>query len=112
MNDGLKPAWREEIRGVLSRFPKVKRAALFGSRATGCCRVGSDIDICLEGDDLTLKDQLSITSAMVELDLPVEVELVRWSAITNAALLDRIQKQGIVIYESEMPERNKDDGNI
>ena len=44
--------YRERITGVLQRYPQVHRAVLFGSRAKGTARNGSDIDLALEGETL------------------------------------------------------------
>jgi uncharacterized protein len=61
MNDGLKDAHRAIIIGILSANPRVERAVLFGSRATGAFVSGSDVDIALFGDALTLDDQAELT---------------------------------------------------
>jgi predicted nucleotidyltransferase len=49
---GLKPQSEKLIIQAISRHPKVERAILFGSRATGKYRPGSDVDIALVGSDL------------------------------------------------------------
>lgn len=47
----------EQLASVLRRYPQVRRAVLFGSRAKGTARANSDIDIALYGDldDLTVE---------------------------------------------------------
>jgi predicted nucleotidyltransferase len=42
----------KRIREVLEGHPNVRRAVLFGSRAKGNFREGSDIDLALEGEGL------------------------------------------------------------
>lgn len=46
---GLTPKQTAAIRAVLSRFPQVQGAILYGSRAMGRHRPGSDIDLTLLG---------------------------------------------------------------
>ena len=43
---------------------------LYGSRALGTCRPGSDIDLCIEGESLGLTELLSIENRMDDLLLP------------------------------------------
>lgn len=47
---GLRDGTVARIAGVLARFPEIERAILFGSRARGTHRRGSDIDLALAGD--------------------------------------------------------------
>jgi uncharacterized protein len=49
MNSGLGVRDIAEIRGVFERYPKVSNAILYGSRAKGNYRPGSDIDLTLQG---------------------------------------------------------------
>lgn len=46
---GLPPQAVESIRQVLGRFPGIEQAVLYGSRAKGNFRTGSDIDLTLKG---------------------------------------------------------------
>jgi len=55
MNDnfGLKEGDIEQINFVLCRFEEVEEALIFGSRAIGKYKNGSDVDLALKGDLLT-----------------------------------------------------------
>lgn len=55
MDFGLSTADLGEIIKVLHSFPEVKQAILFGSRAKGTYKRGSDVDIALQGKDITLE---------------------------------------------------------
>ena len=76
MNDGLKERNRAKIRQVLTSHPGVERAVLFGSRATGTYRPGSDVDLALAGDGLTHSDLGVIGAAMEATTVPQMVDLV------------------------------------
>lgn len=56
INDGLKQKYKNEIiRALDYHFPQSKKLILFGSRATGTYKQGSDIDIAIDsGDPLPL----------------------------------------------------------
>jgi predicted nucleotidyltransferase len=53
---GLSEGTLARIRGVLASHAEVERAVLYGSRAQGNYRDGSDIDLCLMGESLTLAE--------------------------------------------------------
>jgi predicted nucleotidyltransferase len=99
MDDGLTPKHREEVRGILAGVPHVDRAILFGSRAQGTHRRASDIDLALEGTNISLTDTASLYSAFAESSLPYDVDLVIRADIVNPELERRIAQHGIVFYE-------------
>ena len=62
MNYGLKPETISEIQSILETVPEVKKAVLYGSRAMGKQRPGSDIDLTLEGESLNLDHLTTLNS--------------------------------------------------
>lgn len=98
MNDGLKERNRAKIRQVLASYPGVERAVLFGSRATGTHRPGSDVDLALAGDGLTHSDLGAIGAAMEATTVPQMVDLVLWDSIGNRVLEDHINTVGVEFY--------------
>lgn len=77
--------WYDRITSVLSRYPGVVRAVLFGSRAKGTARDGSDIDLALEGEDLDEETVGHIRNALDDLLLPVSVDIVRITSTMKPA---------------------------
>ncbi len=55
VNHGLTDGTVAQIRDALARFPEVEKAILYGSRAKGNYKPGSDIDLTLLGADVTQK---------------------------------------------------------
>jgi type I restriction enzyme S subunit len=54
---------------------------VFGSRATGCARAYSDLDLAIDaGRRLTLDETACLAEAFSESDLPYRVDLVDWQA--------------------------------
>ena len=49
MNHGLSKRDLDEISEILKSFPEIEEAVLFGSRAKGNYKPGSDIDIAIKG---------------------------------------------------------------
>ena len=81
---------------------QVEEAILFGSRAKGNYREGSDIDITLKGKNLTLKTIKTIEVQIDNLFLPYEVNLVLFNYITNPLLIEHIERVGISIYNAKV----------
>ena len=98
MTDGLKDAHREAIVATIAANDRVKRAVLFGSRATGTNTVSSDVDIVLFGDRLTLTDQARLAAALDEIPMAQTVDLVLHDSIKSAALLEHIRARGVEWY--------------
>ena len=81
---GLKQEECAALRGALDTVPRLERAVLFGSRATGTFSPASDVDLALYGDALTLADQATLAARIEDLNLPVTVDLVRVATIDLA----------------------------
>ena len=86
------------ILAVLADYPAIEQVILFGSRAKGNYRNGSDIDLCVDAPVLGLQDQLNIESRLDDLLLPWKIDLVLRHQIDNSALLEHIDRVGIRIY--------------
>ena len=76
MKHGLSEATISKICRVLVRYPQVDQAVLYGSRAKGNYKNGSDIDLTLRGDaDLTLNVLFRIIDEIDDLLLPYTIDL-------------------------------------
>ena len=88
-----------EINGTFFPVFQVQEAVLFGSRAKGNYRQGSDIDIAVKGT--VSKDVLSaLLVAFDETVLPYFVDIVVYDHIKNIALKEHIDRVGICIYSA------------
>ena len=95
---GLAGETVEKIQAVLAGFPQVEKAVVYGSRAKGNSKPGSDIDLTLFGDGLTDKVMSRIYWALDDLLLPYEIDLSLFSGLKHPALIDHIRRIGIVLY--------------
>lgn len=98
MQFGLKPETISRINSVLAAHPEIEQAVLYGSRAKGSYRAGSDIDLCLKGDTLTLTQLLKIENELDDLLLPYKIDLSLLHALDNSELIDHIRRVGLVFY--------------
>ncbi len=96
---GLPAETLKRIVAVIEARPEVERAILYGSRAKGTHRRGSDIDLTLVGDDrLTPAVMARIDEALDDLLLPYTFDLSRYADIGDPDVLDHIRRVGVEIY--------------
>jgi predicted nucleotidyltransferase len=96
---GLSNATLEAICATLAQFPQVEKGVLYGSRAKGSFKPGSDIDLTLRGEGLTLSLLGDIYMALDDLLLPYEIDLSIYDQLGHAELLAHIDRVGRVIYQ-------------
>ena len=97
---GLKESALERINHVFAGHPNIQRVVLYGSRAKGTHRSGSDIDLTLFGDGLTVSELLKIDLELDELLLPYKIDLSLHHQIDSNELLEHIERVGKVLYKS------------
>jgi len=96
---GLPDKTLATIRHILTECPAVEKAILYGSRAKGNHRPGSDIDLTLIGDRLDLNTLGELTAQLDESSIPYPVDLSLWSRIDHAGLREHIERVGVVFYQ-------------
>lgn len=100
MKYGLKETTIQRICAVLARFPQVDKAVLYGSRAKGNYRNGSDIDLTLrDGADLTLRVVYRIVDELDDLLLPYTIDLSIYANISDPDVIEHIHRVGVTFYE-------------
>lgn len=95
---GLTPSEVQQITDVLKRFTQVEKAVIFGSRALGTYKPGSDIDLALFGQGL---DKVVTTISYTlneETLLPYFFDVLDYGAISNPDLKDHVDRVGVVVY--------------
>ena len=99
---GLPASVIKQINGVLSTVPELERAVLFGSRAKGSAKPGSDIDLALQGDGLNWRIVGKIYDALDDLLLPYEFSLIQYDAPTAPEVANHIDRVGITLYQRHL----------
>ena len=90
---GLPERTLGEIEGVLQRFPRIRWVKLYGSRALGTQRPGSDIDLafsCPEEDC-----SAALAGALEELPMPYTVDVTHWESLRHEGLRHHIATVGL-----------------
>lgn len=98
---GLKEKVIGQIADVLSQYPEIESAVLYGSRAKGNYRKGSDIDLTLKGIDISYRTLLKIECDIDDLLLPYLFDISIFTHIDNLSLIEHIDRVGIPLYQKE-----------
>ncbi|MDG1859517.1 MAG: nucleotidyltransferase domain-containing protein [Emcibacteraceae bacterium] len=101
MQYGLGKNIIRQIHNTFSKFPQIEEVFLYGSRAKGTFKTGSDIDLTLKGEGLNLKLINKISLVLDELYIPYEFDLSIYDHIENSDLLDHIKSVGIEFYRKK-----------
>jgi predicted nucleotidyltransferase len=104
MKYGLPERTLEQICTVLAQYPFVERAVLYGSRAKGNYKPGSDIDLTLYGTGLTSALCATIADALDDLLLPYGIDLSVFAELKHPELEAHIQRVGVVFFQRPPPE--------
>ena len=82
---------------ILKSYPAIEEAIIFGSRAMGCEKPGSDIDLALKGVDQNLA--LTVSAELNEnTPLPYFFDVLAYSCLDHAALISHIDTHGKILY--------------
>ncbi len=82
------------------RYPEVKSAVLYGSRARGDYKNGSDIDLTLYGNSGLTHTLLSrIANDLDDQLLPYTIDLSIFKNINNPDMVEQIQSFGVTFYK-------------
>ncbi|SDS43196.1 Nucleotidyltransferase domain-containing protein [Halopseudomonas litoralis] len=88
----------ERLCELFSQWPQIEAVVLYGSRAKGNFRPGSDIDLTIQGKTLDLSALLAIENQIDDLLLPWSVDLSLLHLIDNASLVEHIERVGVPFY--------------
>ena len=100
MQHGLSVQTLQKIRNVFVRYPQVEEVVLYGSRARGDYKNGSDIDLTLRGGDALTHTILSrIANDLDDQLLPYTIDLSIFENIRNPEMIEQIERIGIVFYK-------------
>ena len=107
MKFGLKEKNIEQINGVFVQYPQIEKVILYGSRAKGNFKNGSDIDLTLNGNGLNLSVINKISLELDDLLLPYSFDVSIFKQISNPDLVEHIKRVGIIFYEKNVSNNYK-----
>lgn len=98
------------IQAVFESNSSVDKVFVFGSRAKGNYKAGSDIDLAIKGNDINEKDILNLHVKLSGLNLLYEIDLLNYHTINEPAIKEHIDRVGIEFYSRWKEVKLKDSG--
>lgn len=91
------------IKGILQKYPEIDHVVIFGSRAKGTYKPGSDIDLAVMNTGGLPQTIARISSDLEESNLPYSVDLVYFPFLENQDFISHIKRIGAPFYTRETP---------
>jgi predicted nucleotidyltransferase len=98
MGNGLTNRDIETILGIFRKYPEVTRVYLFGSRAKGTHKPGSDVDLAIMNQGVSTETVCRIKGELEERSLPYSVDLVSYPDVTHEEFRKHIETVGVEFY--------------
>ena len=97
---GLKAGDLQNIIAVILQHAEVEEGIIFGSRAKGNYKTGSDIDIVLKGAGISRETIGNISYILnEETQMPYKFDILNYHTIANADLVKHIDRAGVSFYK-------------
>jgi predicted nucleotidyltransferase len=98
---GLRDSDLNQIADAIHQFDEIKEVVLFGSRAKGNYKTGSDVDLAIKGDRVTHSTVSQLADCLNEdQPLPYFFDVVHYETLDEPRLVEHIDRVGIVIFRS------------
>ena len=95
---GISNEFTDRLLGLFLELPKGSEVILFGSRAKGHFREGSDIDLAIKSPVFTIGSKNQLLLKYEDLFLPWKLDLVIYDLITEDPLRDHIDRVGKLLF--------------
>jgi len=93
---GLSAEVIEKVLDVFAKHSEIEQVVIYGSRAKGNYKAGSDIDLTLKGSkELDMEVLYQVIGELDELNLPYTFDVSLYNSITNKDLIDHIDRVGV-----------------
>ena len=99
MKFGLNDSIITKIQHVFEKYPQIDKVVVFGSRAKGNFRPGSDIDLTLFGNELNQQLCSDIAEELDDLFLPYMIDMSVFDLLDHEDLKEHILRVGKVFYQ-------------
>lgn len=98
---GLADATVSQIHFILQKYENIEKAVIYGSRAKGNYREGSDIDLTLFGR-VSSQTVANLLDVLDETFLPYTFDISVYDSLKNNALREHIDRVGLVFYTKNL----------
>jgi len=98
---GLPQETLAKIKKVFAGHSGVREVVLYGSRAKGTYRNGSDIDLTIKGSSIDYSELLTLETELDDLMMPYMIDLSIFENIENSSLVEHIEQLGLLFYSAK-----------
>lgn len=85
---------------AFEKFPEIEKAAIFGSRAKGNYKRGSDVDIAIFGEQVTFDTVSELhTNLEDESPMPYFFDILDYTHTNDESILAHIDRRSVTIYK-------------
>jgi len=99
MRFGLTDETITKINTVFVKYSEIEEVVLYGSRAKGNYREGSDIDLTLKGDLVNYRTLLNVLQDVDDLNTPYLFDISVYHQLSSESLIEHINRIGIIFYK-------------
>ena len=100
---GIYPKSFEEIQSILEKFVSIEEVIIYGSRAKGNFREGSDIDLTLLGK-ISKEDFSALWHALDDSYIPYKFDISIYNELSSESLKEHIDRVGKTFYKKNITE--------
>jgi len=98
MKFGLTDITISKINSVFRNHPEIDSVLIYGSRAKGNYRAGSDIDITLIGEEITHTLLSLVMQEIDDLNTPYLFDISIYNSLKGSSLKEHIDRVGQELY--------------
>jgi predicted nucleotidyltransferase len=99
MEFGLDQKTIDKINSVFEKHSEIEKVIIYGSRAKGNYRTGSDIDLTLFGNDLKYDLIGKVNSEIDDLNTPYLFDISIFQMLNTPSLEEHINRVGKLFYQ-------------
>ncbi|MEQ9107828.1 MAG: nucleotidyltransferase domain-containing protein [Limnobacter sp.] len=95
-----------QLTSVFARYPNIETVYLFGSRAKGNFRDGSDIDLAVLAPEMKPEIFTQLWNEIDALPMVFKVDCLHFEQLENDALKQKVLNEGVVFYQASSAGRS------
>lgn len=88
-----------DLTDVFRRYPNIRQVLIFGSRAKGNYRPGSDIDLAVVGDGINDDEMMRLRCDIDDLGLLYGIDLLCYNKVGGTPIAAHIDRVGKAFYQ-------------
>lgn len=98
---GLSASVLNDLRATFAAYPEIEQVLIFGSRAKGTFKDGSDIDLAVFAPTMSTTRFTELWNRLDTLPLIFKLNVLHWHTLGNERLREKIAAEGKVFYSVE-----------